>query len=259
MGNATIQCQLHGYEYSRCAPSAREITLTNDIREAGFNSFKRGLKRLSRGWQMNASFSATHRHIPYINGLDPTEQGSSVQLADLDPNAQFLGADETWEKTGKLAGSYAFPYGLLASANYEFRSGEPWARQVQFRGGTTIPTQVLRVEEIGARRLPDRTLVNLRVQKSLRFGKGTRLDLRANIFNVFNAKRMQVTKRRAAFLVPIPDATFPAIVEPPSRAQRGVRLRGRETPTNDRKRVLVRSHRTGPSSRLGSAPIFRVL
>ena len=50
----------------------------------------------------------------------------------------------------KLAGSYLFPWDVLVAANYEFRSGEPWARQVQFRGGTTIPTQVLRVEQIGA-------------------------------------------------------------------------------------------------------------
>ena len=208
------------YEYptSLRGRAFERFTLTNDTSaRPEFNSFEISTsKRLSQGWQMSASFSATHRHIPYINGLDPTEQGSSVQLADLDPNAQFNGADNTWEKTGKLAGSYAFPYGLLAAANYEFRSGEPWARQVQFRGGNTIPTQVLRVEEIGARRLPNRTLVNLRVQKSLRFGKGTRLDLRANIFNVLNANTvMQVTKRSGpSFLVPIPDATFPAIMEP---------------------------------------------
>jgi hypothetical protein len=139
-----------------------------------------------------------------------------VQLADLDPNSEYQGADNTWERTAKIAGSYQFPYGLLAAANYEFRSGEPWARQVQFRGGVTIPTQVLRVEEIGARHLPNRTLVNLRIQKSLKLAKGTRLDLRANVFNLMNSNTvMQVTKRSGpSFLVPTPDATFPAIMEP---------------------------------------------
>ena len=208
------------YEYptSLRGRAFERFTLSNDANaRPEFNSFEiAASRRLAQGWLLTASFSATHRHIPYINGLDPTEQGSTVQLADDDPNAQFNGADNTWERTGKLAGSYQFPYGLLASANYEFRSGEPWARQVQFRGGVTIPTQVLRVEEIGARRLPDRHLTNLRIQKTLRFPRHTRLDLRANIFNLWNANTvMQVTKRSGpSFLVPTPDATFPAIMEP---------------------------------------------
>ena len=165
---------------------------------------------------MNASYSTTKRNVPFINGLDPTEQGSSVQLADFDPNAEFNGADKTWEWTGKIAGSYQFPKGFLGSANYEHRSGEPWARQVQFRGGTTIPTQVLRVEAIGERRLPNRNLVNLRAQKSIPLGRGQRVELRANVFNLLNANTvMQVVKRSGpSFLTPTPDATFPAIMEP---------------------------------------------
>ena len=208
------------YEYptSLRGRAFEKFTLTNDrSAHPEFNSFEiAASRRLAQGWQMNASFSATHRHIPYINGLDPTEQGSSVQLADFDPNAQFNGADNTWEKTGKVAGSYQFPYGILAAANYEFRTGEPWARQVQFRGGVTIPTQVLRVEEIGARHLPNRSLVNLRIQKRVRLPRNTRLDLRANIFNLLNSNTvMQVTKRSGpSFLVPTPDSTFPAIMEP---------------------------------------------
>ena len=208
------------YEYptSLRGRAFERFTLSNDFdARPEFNSFEiAASRRLARGWQMSASFSATHRHIPYINGLDPSEQGSSVQLADVDPNSEFNGADNTWEKTGKLAGSYQFPYGFLAAANYEFRSGEPWARQVQFRGGTTIPTQVLRVEEIGARRLPNRHLTNLRVQKSIRFPHNMRVDLRANIFNLWNANTvMQLTKRSGpSFLVPTPDSTFPAIMEP---------------------------------------------
>jgi hypothetical protein len=207
------------YEYptSLRGRAFERFTLTNDAdAKPEFNSFEiAASKRLAQGWMLNASISATHRHIPYINGLDPTEQGSSVQLADLDPNAQFTGEDNTWERTGKLAGSYQLPFDVLVAGSYEFRSGEPWARQVQFRGGVTIPTQVLRVEPIGARRLENRHLTNVRLQKSLRYGKG-RLDLRANIFNVFNNNTvMQVTKRSGpSFLVPIPDATFPAIMEP---------------------------------------------
>jgi hypothetical protein len=194
------------------------FTLANDLSASPrFTSFEvAASKRLSRGWQMNASYSATKRDIPFINGLDPTEQGSSIQLADFDPNSQFNGADNTWEWTTKVAGSYQFPYRVLIAANVENRSGEPWARQVQFRGGVTIPTQVLRVEEIGARRLPNRTLVNLRAQKAFPLGGARRLELRANIFNLMNSNTvMQVVKRAGpSFLTPTPDTTFPAIMEP---------------------------------------------
>jgi hypothetical protein len=194
------------------------FTLSNDDTiNPTFTSFEiAASKRLSNNWQLNASYSATKRNLPYINGLDPTEQGSSVQLADFDPNSEINAADRTWEWTGKLAGSYRFPYQILVAANYEHRSGEPWARQVQFRGGTTIPTIVLRVEPIGERRLPNRNLVNLRAQKSVSLGRGKRVDLRANIFNLLNANTvMQVVKRSGpSFLVPTPDSTFPAIMEP---------------------------------------------
>jgi hypothetical protein len=194
------------------------FTLANDDTiNPTFTSFEiAASKRLSSNWQFNASYSATKRNIQFINGLDPTEQGSSVQLADFDPNSEINAADKTWEWTGKIAGSYQFPYRVLIAANYEHRSGEPWARQVQFRGGVTIPTQVLRVEEIGARRLPNRNLVNLRAQKRISLGRGQNVDLRMNVFNLLNANTvMQLVKRSGpSFLVPTPDSTFPAIMEP---------------------------------------------
>ena len=182
-----------------------------------FTSFEvAGSKRLSSGWQFSASYSTTKRNVPFINGLDPSEQGSSTQLAAWEPNAEINASDKTTEWTGKLAGSYQFPYQVLVSSTFEVRSGEPWARQVQFRGGVTIPTQVLRVEEIGAQQLPTRSLLNMRIQKSLSLGTGKRLDLRMNIYNVLNANTvMNVTRRSSpAYLVPTPSSTFPAIMEP---------------------------------------------
>jgi len=208
------------YEYpaSLAGRAFEKFTLANDNSvSAKFTSFEiAASKRLTKGWQLNGSYSTTRRDIPFINGLDPTEQGSSTTLAAWDPNSQFNAADKTTEWTGKVGGSYQFPFQLSASSSVEVRSGEPWARQVQFRGGVTIPTQVLRVESIGAHQLPTRTLVNFRLQKSLSLGTGRRLDLRANIYNLINANTvMQVTKRSGpSFLSPVPDSTFPAIMEP---------------------------------------------
>ena len=151
------------------------FTLTNDSIAPARSSPASRWRRpggCRKGWQLNASFSATKRDIPFINGLDPTEQGSSVQLADFDPE---LGVQRRRQRPGsgrpKSPAATSSPIGCWSRPIIEYRSGEPWARQVQFRGGVTIPTQVLRVEEIGARRLPNRTLVNLRAQKSLRLGQ----------------------------------------------------------------------------------------
>lgn len=208
------------YEYptSLRGRAFERFTLSNDdTLNPTFTSFEiAASKRLLNKWQLSASYSTTKRNIPFINGLDPTEQGSSVQLANFEPNAEFNAADKTWEWTGKIAGSYQLPYQALVAMNVEHRSGEPWARQVQFRGGATITTQVLRVESIGSRRLPNRNLVNLRASKSVSLRGGRKLDLRANIFNLLNANTvMQVVKRSGpSFLTPTPDSTFPAIMEP---------------------------------------------
>ena len=173
-------------------------------------------KRMSSRWQMMASFSATKHNIPYINGLDPSEQGSSTRIADDNPNAEIFAEDKTWEWTGKLSGAYLLPYAVQVSGSYEHRSGEPWARQALLTGGQTIPTITLRVEPIGTRRLPNRNVINMRLQKTVRLMAGHRLDLRANVYNLLNANTvMNVVKQSGPqFGQPTPGAAFPAIMEP---------------------------------------------
>lgn len=191
--------------------------LSNSDQTVTFSSFEVALsKRQSNNWQMQASFSATKRNIPYINGLDPTEQGSSTRIANDTPNDEIFAADRTWEWTGKFSGAYQFPKSFMLSANFEHRSGEPWARQVLVRGGATIPSITLRVEPIGTRRLPHRNLTNVRLQKILSLGAGQRVELRANVYNLFNANTVMNVVKRAGpnFGQPTPGAAFPAIMEP---------------------------------------------
>ena len=64
--------------------------------------------------------------------------------------------------------TYIFPADVLVSANFHHESGDPFARQVQFRGGETIPSIVLNVEPIGSHRRPNLNLLTLRVEKSFR-------------------------------------------------------------------------------------------
>ena len=85
-----------------------------------------------------------------------------------------------------VSGSYLFGYGIQASARFEHRSGTPWARTAILDGGTQIPNITVRVEPIGAQRLPDINLLSLRGEK--RFGLLGALDLigRVNLHNVTN-------------------------------------------------------------------------
>ena len=87
---------------------------------------------------------------------------------------------------GSCPGVYRCRSAILTSANYEARSGYPWARQVQFTGGRTIPNITLNVEPIGARRLPISHQLDIRFEKTFRLNKGQKLAVRANIFNILN-------------------------------------------------------------------------
>ena len=77
-------------------------------------------------------------------------------------------------------------YGLQTSANFEHRSGTPWARTALFRGGATIPSITLNVEPIGSRRLSNINLMDIRVEKRLNLMRGHQLQLQVNVFNATN-------------------------------------------------------------------------
>ncbi len=150
-------------------------------------------KRLDRRWMMMASYSATKIDVPHwqntaSTGNDFTNPGLQVFLATMDPNAEINSAYKIWESTGRLDGAYIFPWAVQVSGNFEHRSGQPWARTVNFAApaGQPIPSIVLRTEAIGARRLPTINLLHMRIEKALKLTGGKKLAVRLNIFNVTN-------------------------------------------------------------------------
>jgi len=148
-------------------------------------------KRLSSRWSLMASYSATKIHIPYVQntastGSDFTNPGLQVFLATFDPNAEINTLLDVWEWQARIDGAYIFPHGFLVSANFEHRSGTPYARTVSFTGGQQIPSITLRVEPIGTRRLDNTNLLHMRVEKSFPLTRGQKVALRLNIFNATN-------------------------------------------------------------------------
>jgi len=57
--------------------------------------------------------------------------------------------------------------------------------------GQPIPSIVLRVEPIGAQRLPDINLLHVRVEKGINLSGGRKIALRMNVFNMTNINTEQ--------------------------------------------------------------------
>ncbi len=203
------------YEYSPALVGQQfEVPMyVNDRkRDQTYKSFEVGaIKQYAEHWHLSASFSATHKHAPLISGLIPSESAQQAgQGAADNPNAEINTDDISWERNHKVSGSYEFPYALRLGVNYQHRSGIPFARQVLFSGGQTIPSIVLNVEPIGTQKRPDINLVDLRVERTFTFWKHKKLSTRLNIYNVMNASTVTNLNARAGTSYLRPSAILPA-------------------------------------------------
>jgi hypothetical protein len=173
-------------------------------------------KRLSRNWQFLGSYSATKRNVPigFTNQTGPATDGNlefngNVESGPLTPNAEINTSDREWEWSAKLSGVYLFPLQIMTSANFEHRSGYPWARRVRFTGGQTIPNITLNVEPIGTRRLPHTNQLDLRVEKTFDLVNRHRVAVRMNVFNALNANEVLSVVRLSGATFGLPTAITP--------------------------------------------------
>jgi hypothetical protein len=76
---------------------------------------------------------------------------------------------------------------VTGSANFQNISGSPFARTALFTApGTTVPSIVLNVESVSARRLPSQNLLDLRAEKMIRLRNGQNVTGRVTLFNSLN-------------------------------------------------------------------------
>ena len=131
-------------------------------------------KRLSNGWQLVASYLATHRDI-WRSGVPQ------------DPNAAgFFPKSVYWEWAFKLSGSYMLPYQVQAAAMFTHQSGDPLARTARFTGLKQLSSVTLLMEPMGSQRLPHQNLLNLRFEKKQKLGRAGEASFQFDLFNVLN-------------------------------------------------------------------------
>ena len=130
--------------------------------------------------------------VPITCGISGGGLGSGIPLVWFpnrcltNPNQAFNTANHTREWQAKMSGAYNLPYGILASANYDIRSGAPQARQVLFTGGQSIRSIPLNVEPIGTICLPNTHELDVRAAKRVNLGGGRSVELRVDIYNALN-------------------------------------------------------------------------
>lgn len=204
--------------------SFQQPMLVNDAAsDQTFTSYEVALtKRLSNRWLAMASYSSTDVNIPFTQntastGNDFTMPGLQVFLATLDPNAEINARIRNREWTARTSGAYLFPFDVQVSANFESRSGAPYARTVSFTGGQQITSQVVRVEPIGTRRMPTINLLHMRAEKSFRVPRGHQVSLRFNVYNVTNISTVQTLTQLSG-----PNFELPLTIMPPRIAELGV-------------------------------------
>jgi hypothetical protein len=181
------------YEYSSALNGLafqKPTLVNNPAADAHFTSFEVAVvKRLSHRWQFDASFSMTQRHEPI-----PVDSGTGLTLTVTsdNPNSYINTADYTKEWLGRASGLYQMPWGVSLSGTFESRSGVPYARTFTFSGkgtpnATAFPTITLNVEPYGSERLPEINLFNFRLEKTIPLVARTKLSVRGNVYNAFNA------------------------------------------------------------------------
>ncbi|HEY5617397.1 MAG TPA: carboxypeptidase regulatory-like domain-containing protein [Vicinamibacterales bacterium] len=188
------------------------------------------VKRLANRWQLVASYSATKKNWPIgaqgsasslgFGTASPTFSAAGEHVGFFTPNAEIFSTDTTWDWDGKLIGTYILPADVAVSGNFHHTSGDPFARQVRFTGGRTIPSIVLNVEPIGTHRRPNLNLVQVRVEKRFPLPRAHSATVALDVYNALNANTATGLQNRSG-------AEFlrPRSIMPPRLAEVGISYR----------------------------------
>jgi outer membrane receptor protein involved in Fe transport len=151
-------------------------------------------KRMSGGWQAGASYTYLHtRGLMPWNKAGPRDPGyASLVFSDFGQNPNDfvnasgrLPAERPHAVTLQLVAE--LPFGFMVGANYSYQTGRNWVRQVRVPGLGFPSAAIVQAEERdGRRRLPSLSLLDLRLQKTIKLGGRARVVLLGDLLNAFN-------------------------------------------------------------------------
>jgi hypothetical protein len=157
---------------------------------------------MSRGWQLTAAYT-------YLNskGILPSTrlgltsaQRATARFSDFGQNPNDL-----VNAGGKLLGDrphtfktqlvVRLPLQFQVSANYLFQSGRAWARRARISEfdnlGFPSAPEINIEERDGNRRVPNQSVVDMRLEKAFSLGKDAKFRLFVDALNLFNTDASQ--------------------------------------------------------------------
>jgi len=155
---------------------------TNSPNEDRFHSMEFTLTRRSSGrWMGEVSYFVVKNHRWITRTFNS-------------PNDYFFPVDDTWTWAGNASGSYRLPWNLSISGFLQSKSGVLGQRTYRFlmadpdrgRPIAQLNNVTLRLEPYGSRKLAAINVLNLRASKDLSLGRGLKLDIDFDVFNVLN-------------------------------------------------------------------------
>jgi hypothetical protein len=196
-GNADDGPPIQGFNLSPefAALTPRNVQTNVPDSDSDFYTWEiTGTKRFSRRWSLLASFAHT-----WVREFENAYFGNTVRQYDLrvTPNDLINTNDgrhefTTWQ--GKLHGTWETPWwDVRLTPILRHQSGQPWGRFFQF--AFNYGTQRVLAEPLGTRRQDNITLLDVRIEKVVRFGSGVEgsrsISAFIDVFNMFNANAEQ--------------------------------------------------------------------
>ena len=124
-----------------------------------------------------------------------TKHKRHLSLIPDNPNNDYFNVAQQWTWASNLSGSYRLPWDVQFAAFLQSKVGVQGQRTNIFRaadpdGGPSLRQQTnitLRMEPFGEQQGPAITLLNLRATKIFSLGRGQRLEINLDAFNLLNS------------------------------------------------------------------------
>ncbi len=169
------------------APENRVFTDVDDY-DSDYDTIEFALnRRMKDKWLLMTSVGYTwaKEYLNQTSSTSATGSGGQAKEYDWRPNFTRFGRETTTSWNYKIIGRYELPWGVGTSASYKVQSGRQWGRSIV----APLPvagSETIRAEASTARRAPNVGILDLRFDKSVRFGR-TRLTGMVDVFNLTNA------------------------------------------------------------------------